>query len=125
MCARPWCPNSTRGPTLPLPRQAAHGSPVGMGRFIVILLAISACTELPQLNLPSGIPVADAELRPIEPLLVAADRLRGDPDRGIALAGSLQARAAALSARAARLRGPVIPPQTRARMRAGVRASLP
>ena len=93
---------------------------------LFLALAVSACAEAPRLNLPAGPEVGTVRLQPAGPLLARADALAVSPASAPDLAASLQSRAAALRARAARLRGPVIPQDTRARMRAAAgRSALP
>ncbi len=88
---------------------------------LAVALGLAACAEPPRLDLPSGPAVGPAELQPVGPLLARADALAISANSAPALAGSLQSRAAALQARATGLRGPVIPPATRARMQDGPR----
>ena len=83
--------------------------------FLPALLA--ACTTFPAID--AVVPAADRRaappaLVPLAPLLAQAEASSGvDP---VAVSRDVNARIAALRARAARLAGPVIEPATRARM---------
>jgi hypothetical protein len=80
-------------------------------------LALAACADVPRLGTAPGARALAApwpRIAPLGPLLAAGAEARLTP----ALTGDLTARAAALRARAARLRGPVIEAATRARMQA-------
>ncbi|WP_281983330.1 hypothetical protein [Thalassorhabdomicrobium marinisediminis] len=88
---------------------------------IALCLTLAACAEFPALEGRVSPAVANApppELVPLGPLLARADAA----ERGAAtVPAALSGRIAALRARADRLRGPVIPPATRARMQRGIR----
>ena len=80
--------------------------------------AVAGCARFPALD--SLVTAADRAapfpaLIPLDQLLGAADRL-GDGAPPMAQSGQI----AALNARAARLRGPVIPPDRLARLRRGI-----
>ncbi|SLN40249.1 hypothetical protein [Pseudooctadecabacter jejudonensis] len=88
-------------------------------------VALSACAEFPELDQRISPQLAAApvpDLIPLAPLIAQAG---ADGAAGAATAEttarSLSGRVAALNARAARLRGPVLPPATRARLLRGVR----
>lgn len=87
----------------------------------LLLIALAACTEFPALEgtvAPASANAQAPELVPLAPLLAQANAT----DRGAAeVETALSPRLANLRARAARLRGPVIPPAARARMLRGVR----
>ena len=83
------------------------------------VIALSACASFPELDGTVPAHMEDAaypRLVPVEPLLAAAEEVQITPETE----SRLMARAAALRARAARLRGSVVDRGTRARMRAGV-----
>lgn len=86
---------------------------------LFICVCLGACTQFPALDDAEGPGVADAAY----PRLLTVDELRGIPASSATL--DLQAavldRVAALRARAARLRGPVIDGRTLNRMARGVR----
>jgi len=91
-----------------------------MWRFFFLAAALSACTQFPELDVTVPASAKNApfpELKPLEPLLAPGSRLASDNAQTEA---TLAARVAALRTRAAGLRGNVIDPQTRTRMRAGV-----
>ncbi|QBF31201.1 hypothetical protein [Thalassococcus sp. S3] len=82
--------------------------------------ALCGCTQFPDLDdaVPPASEVADyPDLVPIDTLLAGNDP---DPTTGQQEADALEARAAQLRARAARLQGGVVDPGTRARMQDGV-----
>jgi hypothetical protein len=86
-----------------------------------MLLALTACAEFPALDVvvpASKANGASPALVPLAPLLARADA----SDKGAAAVQSaLEPRLTGLHARAARLRGPVIPAPVRARMLRGIR----
>lgn len=91
-----------------------------MRAALLILTFLAACTEFPELDgtVPPAAASNPPRLVPLAPLLSQANA----SDRGAAeVESALSPRLANLRARAARLRGPVIPPATRARMLRGVR----
>lgn len=117
-------PNRDPDLARPAPRAYGRANPVGpvfMRLAPLFLITIAACTEFPALD--GTIPPRDANapfpaLVPLAPLVAqanAADRRAADVET------ALTPRLAALRARAARLRGAVIPPAVRARMVRGVR----
>ena len=117
-------PNRDPDLARPAPRAYGRANPVGpvfMRLAPLFLITIAACTEFPALD--GTIPPRDANapfpaLVPLAPLVAQANAA----DRGAAdVETALTPRLAALRARAARLRGPVIPPAVRARMVRGVR----
>lgn len=84
---------------------------------LALLLALSACTQFPQIDglaAPTG--AAPPALVPIETLFAQADARPADR------AVPLPARAARLKARAALMRGPILDPATRERLAAAIRA---
>jgi hypothetical protein len=88
---------------------------------LVTVLALAACTDFPALDAavsrrPDPGPAPD--LLPIDTLLSATAGARLDASDGAALA----ARAERLRARAALMRGPVLDPETRARLAAAIAA---
>ena len=86
--------------------------------FLTVLV-LSACSSFPELDatVPAHMEQADfPRLVPVEPLLAASEEVQITPETE----SGLMARANALRARAARLRGPIVDHGTRARMRAGV-----
>ncbi len=87
----------------------------------LFLIVLTACTEFPALDGTIDPALRDAPypaLVPLSPLVAQANAA----DRGAAnVETALTPRLASLRARAARLRGPVIPPAARARMLRGVR----
>ena len=91
--------------------------PIPPPSMLLCVLILSGCASFPDLG-TGHTAAADAAPWPrIEPLgqvLAEADRLTITP----AVAGDLAARAAALKARAARLKQPVVDDATRSRMRA-------
>lgn len=91
-------------------------------RFLpVILVLLSACAQFPELDATATPGVAEAaypDLVPMETLLTAPEP-RATPQ---ARAG-VEGRAAALRARADRLRGPVVSTPIKARMRRGVQTA--
>lgn len=102
-----------------------RGSPEPMRIGLLSLVLLSACADLPQSSFTEDGAYGQPGLVPVGPLLAAADALEspvsgGLGSGGLVLANSLQSRAAALRARAARLRGPIIPSATKTRMRAGI-----
>ena len=83
------------------------------------VLGLCACASFPELDgtVPAHLEEAQyPKLVPVEPLLAAAEEVQITPETE----STLMARANALRARAARLRGSVVDRGTRARMRAGV-----
>ncbi|MEL6295271.1 MAG: hypothetical protein AAFR10_13510 [Pseudomonadota bacterium] len=86
---------------------------------LVILAAISACTQFPELD-DAVSEQAQAAPYPalvdLGPLVTEARASRTDPAE---VETSVDARVAALRARAARLRGEVVDAETRRRMQAG------
>ncbi len=111
------------------PLRASYGpatpdhAPDTFMRFALCLIALlGACAEFPALDGTVAPEVTAGEypaLVPLDPLLARA----GAPDnsRAAGAEAALAPRIAALRARAARLRGPVIPAPIRARMVQGVR----
>jgi len=94
-----------------------------MRRFALLAacLACFGCAQFPELDAAVSASANDAgfpTLVPLDTLLARADAPMAD---AVAVAGNLAARTAALRARAARLKRPVVDPQTRARMDAAVR----
>ena len=91
-----------------------------MWRAGLVFLALAGCTQFPELDRTIGDEAEAAdypELIPLEPVLSRLD----DPAEGNAQTEeALQARVAALRARAARLSGTVVDGQTQARMQRGV-----
>lgn len=89
--------------------------------LIAALTAHAACAEFPALDATVPPAVANApspELVPLGPILARVNAT----DRGASqFESALSPRLANLRARAARLRGPVIPPAMRSRMLRGVR----
>lgn len=88
---------------------------------LLLCLALSGCTQFPQLDAvvsASAKSAAYPRLQPLDGVLARANASTTDP---AALRGDLAARVAALRARAARLRGPIIEPAVRARMNAALR----
>jgi hypothetical protein len=88
---------------------------------LVLLTLLTACAQFPALD--EGVSEADRNapyptLIPLAPLIAQADALGGSVSN-IGFDG----RIATLNARAAALRGGIIDPATRARMRAGVDTS--
>jgi hypothetical protein len=85
------------------------------------LVLLGACTQFPVLDdsVPDALARAEyPDLVPLDPLLAG---LSDAPANNAQIEANLQGRVAALRARAARLRGPIVDSATRARMRAGVR----
>lgn len=80
------------------------------------LLVAAACTPLPVLPPPAQGQAAAPQLVPLDNLLASIDPPRATDATGSALS----ARAARLRARAALMRGPVIAPETRARLAAAI-----
>jgi hypothetical protein len=89
--------------------------------LFTLLAALPACTEFPELDgtiAPERANAPYPELVPLAPLLAQANTSSGAAE----LANTdIEPRLANLRARAARLRGPVIPSATRSRMLRGVR----
>lgn len=86
---------------------------------ILFVVMLAACTPFPDLDDTLDPAVRDAafpKLIPLEPVLAGVPDTRTKP----AVLVNVNARIAALNARANRLRGPVIPASTRARMKRGV-----
>lgn len=86
-----------------MPRSIPRSRPFVTPLIVLCLMvtALPACTQLPQFAPSSRIPPGPApQLIPIQGILVQADALRP----AAAATGSLQSRAAALRARALRLR---------------------
>jgi hypothetical protein len=91
-----------------------------MLRFCLIGLALAGCTQFPELDrtITPEVEAADyPALIPLEPVLAGTTIA---PDRGADTEEAVQARAAALRARADRLRGGVVDGETQARMKRGV-----
>lgn len=89
----------------------------------LILVTLAACTGFPALEGRVPDDVAQAPypaIAPLGPLLARADALATSGRTSPAALAPVDARLAALSARADALRGPVIPPAQRARMLRGV-----
>jgi hypothetical protein len=91
-------------------------------RFAVaLLIALAACAEFPALD--DTVPPAQArsdfpDLVPLAPLIAQAGAATST---AATAASDLSPRLAGLNARAARLRGPVIPAPVRTRMLRGIR----
>lgn len=91
-----------------------------MWRVLILALALTACTQFPQLDGVVGPEVVDAKfpsLIPIDPIVNAPEGQGAD--RAI-IQDNLLARLAALNARGAALRGAVIDNRTRRRLEKGV-----
>lgn len=88
---------------------------------LLICLALTGCTQFPELDAvvsASAKSAAYPRLQPLDGVLAQANASTTD---ATAVRGSLAARVAALRARAARMRGPIIEPAIRARMNAALR----
>lgn len=84
-------------------------------RYFIPLLALASCAAAPDLG-PDATPDTDAAfigLQPVAPLLARAEAIAISPE----VTEAITARLSALQARAAQLRGPVVDPATRRRMR--------
>lgn len=88
------------------------------GLLVAGLCALGACAQFPELDAATDPAVFDRDYPRILPIdgLLTGPEPRATPE----VAGSVQARAAALKARAARLGGPVVDARTKARMARGV-----
>ncbi|WP_156799280.1 hypothetical protein [Oceanicola granulosus] len=89
-------------------------------------LALAACAEFPELDgrvTPAAAAAPYPDLVPLPPLLAAADALGAAPDLSAPARAAADTRAAELRARAAALRPPVVDPDARARLAAGVDTS--
>ena len=87
---------------------------------LLLITFLTACTQFPELDDAVSSRAQDAsypELVPVNGLLARAEPQNATPDQTVA---SLNARVAALRARASRLRRTVVDPNTRNRMRDGV-----
>lgn len=87
-------------------------------RLLVLMALLAACARFPVLDDMAANADAIApfpRLIPLAPLIAQADALANLPPPP-----SQEGRISALNARAAALRGPIIDPDTRARMQAGV-----
>ncbi|WP_244867527.1 hypothetical protein [Vannielia litorea] len=88
---------------------------------LLLFLALAGCTQFPELDAvvsSSAKSAAYPRLQPLDSVLARANASTTDPQ---AVRGNLAARVAALRARAARMRGPIIEPAIRARMNAALR----
>ncbi|QDC10227.1 hypothetical protein FHY55_13645 [Oceanicola sp. D3] len=88
---------------------------------LLLCLALAGCTQFPELDAvvsASAKSAAYPRLQPLDSVLARANSSTNDPD---AVRGNLAARVAALRARAARMRGPIVEPSIRARMNAALR----
>jgi hypothetical protein len=88
-----------------------------------LILTLTACTQFPELDnavSPSAQDAEFPELVPVQGLLTQAEPQNGKPEDTI---NTLNARVAALRNRANRLRGTVVDPNTRKRMKNGVNDS--
>lgn len=98
--------------------------PVSLG---CLALSLAACAEFPSIDAPlytdgaDGTAAGPPQLQPLDPVLAAV--AAGEADSRITPASQAQdaARIAALNARAARLRGPVLSPGDPARVAADQR----
>lgn len=91
---------------------------------LICLFVLTACTEFPALEgtiAPAQANAPYPDLVPLAPLIAQANAGSAAQDSAQNAQAALDPRLAALRARAARLRGPVIPPAQAARMRRGVR----
>lgn len=91
--------------------------------LIIVFAGLTACAAFPQLdaNLDAKARAADfPRLQPLTPLLAQADTMQATGQISPVTVARFAARTAQLSARASRLRGPVIDAATLARMRRGV-----
>lgn len=91
---------------------------------LICLFALSACTEFPALEgtiAPAQTNAPYPDLVPLSPLIAQANAGNAAQDGAQSAQSALEPRLAALRARAARLRGPVIPASQRARLLRGVR----
>lgn len=87
------------------------------------LLILSACTQFPELDARVGPDATRGpypDLVPVAPLVARADGLEASPTTSPEALANVDARIARLKARAAGLRGPVIPAPVRTRMLRGV-----
>ncbi|MCO6381588.1 hypothetical protein [Oceanicola sp. 502str15] len=88
---------------------------------LLLCLALSGCTQFPELDAvvsASAKSAAYPRLQPLDGILAQANASTTDP---AAVRGDLSARVAALRARAARMRGPIVEPPVRARMNDALR----
>ncbi|PWG16025.1 hypothetical protein [Salibaculum griseiflavum] len=93
---------------------------------LVLLGGLTACSPFPQFDLPRDPAGAERSggayptLAPLTGILARADALATSERSGPATLSGLAGRLAALEARAARLRGPVLDPSVRQRLLRGV-----
>lgn len=90
------------------------------------LAGLTGCTQFPELDGTVSPAVANApppELVPLAPLLAQANSGQTTANSAEAAQQALTSRLASLRARADRLRGPVLPAATRARMIRAMRAA--
>jgi len=92
-----------------------------MRLILCCFLAVSACAQFPALDGVVPPDVANAPYPDLVPLAPVVARAATSESNAAFAQEDITSRLAALRARAARLRGPVIGPQTRARMMRGVR----
>ncbi|KPP85044.1 MAG: hypothetical protein HLUCCA08_11745 [Rhodobacteraceae bacterium HLUCCA08] len=91
----------------------------------LLLPALAGCADLPALEGRVSADIAAAPypaITPLGPILARADALAVSGRASPAALAPVEARLAALRARADALRGPVIPPAQRARLLRGVAA---
>lgn len=93
---------------------------LAIGLLGVAGLVLTACATFPEVD------AFPASTNPTPPELVPLDRLLAEADAGKPSAPvSVADRAARLQARAALMRGPVLDPETRARLDAAARENAP
>lgn len=83
----------------------------------VLMVALAACTQFPELDDSVSPEVRQADFPPLVPLAPLLAANTSEPTRGADIAASLQSRVAGLNARASRLRGSILSPAERARLR--------
>ncbi|MEN8841513.1 MAG: hypothetical protein ABF254_04860 [Octadecabacter sp.] len=89
--------------------------------LFALLAALPACTEFPELDGTVSQAQADAPFPDLVPLAPLLAQVNASSSAAEIANTNIDARLANLRARAARLRGPVIPAAIRARMLRGVR----
>jgi hypothetical protein len=92
-----------------------------MRLVFALLIVLPACTQLPALDGTIAPAQADAPFPDLVPLAPLIAQVNSNTATATTTAADVAPRIATLSARAARLRGPLIPAPVRTRMLRGVR----
>lgn len=90
--------------------------------WLSLAVVLSACVDIPELGDRVAPDLRDAPFPQLLPIDVILDQTPAPQEQAVEVQNDLAARVAALRARAARLQGPVVDPNTLRRMEQGVPA---